>query len=559
LLLVLIAVVRLVAAQASLSPTTDQPIHLFTGLEWLERGSYAFEPLHPPLARVLMALPPYLVAGLRLPPEAKGFDCPSFLQTLKHLRPNRKRFSCMSHLPVDIRGFFASRADYDRLFRLAGIGTLPLFLLAAAVVWQWTARLHDEATALVAVFVFTTLPAVLGHAGVATTDMALVGTLPAALYAFGRLLERATPRRACVFGAACGLALLSKYTAVLFLPVGLAVVAWSRPRAAEPAPDTAPSGPPSRRLGLRPLILAALAAILTVWTGYRFSVGSLDELVPGLHEAAVRRGPVATALASAPLVPAPEFFHGAYDAAAKATAGHAHYVLGRSLDREGVWYFFPVALLFKTPLAALAAFVGGVWAGRSTRAGRLPPFLAAATLLAVIPTDVNVGVRHVLVVYPFLAMAAALGLRRLVARPVVPRVAGVALIVSQLASSALAHPDGLAYFNLLAGSRPEEVLIDSDLDWGQDMKRLGARVRALGIREITVCCSGEVPLAPYAPGVRDVRDCPDRPRPGWLAVSVGEARHFHRDALAWLDGVEPVERIGASVRLYHFPPRPGSP
>src|SRR5262245_41716201 len=401
----LVAAARLTAALSVLSPTTDQPIHLFTGLEWLERGTYQFEPLHPPLSRALMALPPYLVGGLRLPAEARDFECPTFLQSLKHLRPNGKRFSCMSHLPVDIRGFFATRPDYDRQFRLAGIGTLPLFVWAAAVVWSWAARLYDETTALLAVVLFTTLPAILGHSGVATTDSALVATLPAALHAFWRLLERPSARRAAGFGAVCGLALLSKYTALLFLPAGLAVVAWGRPGPVGPLPPPPAMGrapaATTRPSRARLAALAAAAALVVIWGGYRFSTGSLAELIPGLAERARPLGPLAEALVDARIVPAPEFFQGAYDAAAKARTGHAHYILGDVLDREGVWYFFPVALLFKTPLAALAAFAWGAWAGRSTRAGRLPPCLVAAVLLPVMPMDVNVGIRHVLALYPF--------------------------------------------------------------------------------------------------------------------------------------------------------------
>jgi hypothetical protein len=52
-------------------------------------------------------------------------------------------------------------------------------------------------------------------------------------------------------------------------------------------------------------------------------------------------------------------------------------------------------------------------------------------------------------------------------------------------SSGLAHPDYLAYTNELAGSEPEKILADSDLDWAQDMKRLGAYLHAVGAEEVT--------------------------------------------------------------------------
>jgi hypothetical protein len=546
-----LAVARLLWAQSALSPTTDQPIHVFTGLEWLERGSYEFEPLHPPLSRVLMAAVPYAAAGLRLPPEARGFECPDFAQSLRNLRPNLKRFACLSRLPLDVRAFFARRQDYDRIFRLAGIGTLPLFVLAAAVVALWAARLHGATAGLLALLLFTTMPAVLGHAGVATTDMALVGTLPTALLLFDRVLERPSRGRAASFGAACGLALLSKYTALVFLPVSLGVVWWFRRRL---GPSPSPRGP-------RAVAIALLAAALVTWAGFRFSTGSIGELVPGASERARALGSATSALVEAPLVPAPELLQGLYDAAVKARAGHAHYVLGRALEREGAWYFFPVALLFKTPLAALAAFASGVLLALrpgAPREARLAPALVAALLLAALPSDVNVGVRHVLVVYPFLCVAAAYGLVML-SGSWRGRFAASVLVLAQLGSSASADPDHLAYFNSLAGTRPEDVLLDSDLDWGQDMKRLGRTLGERGIRAVTVCCAGDVPLAPYAPGVREERSCPDAPVEGWLAVSVSQSRFFQADRLRWLDPLAPVERVGKSIRLYYVPgpaPRP---
>jgi hypothetical protein len=543
--LVGVGLLRLVWAQAAFAPTVDQHIHLLTGLEWWDRGTYEFEPLHPPLSRILIGALPYGLAGLRLPEEVRAFRCPTFARSLERLRPNGKRFSCMSRLPLDVDAFFTARPDYQRLFRLAGLGTLPLFVLAAAATALWALALHDRPTALLAVLLFTTLPPVLGHAGVATTDMALVGTLPLALLAFRWLLRSPSRLSAAACGAALGLALLSKFSALLFLPPGLLVVAvahW-RTRRAEPPPAPA----------WRAWALMALSAALVVWAGYRFRVAAPADLVPGWREGR---------LAAAPLVPAPELVAGVHDALKKESAGHAYFVLGRALDRQGVWYFFPVALLFKTPLPFLAALgLGAAGALRRPRSpeAALPPLLALALLAAAMTVDVNVGLRHALVLYPFLCLTAALALRRALAASRAWSALATLLLAAHLAAGIDAHPDYLAYFNALARGRPEEVLVDSDLDWGQDVKRLGAAARARGIREITVCRAGPVPLAVYAPEVREVRACPDRPVPGWFAVGLSDLKAFHRDALAWLGRERPVALIGSSIRLYYVAPRPGTP
>ncbi|HEX6736924.1 MAG TPA: hypothetical protein VF310_01495 [Vicinamibacteria bacterium] len=543
--LLALAAARAVAVQPVFSPTVDQHIHLLTGLEWWDRGSYEFEPLHPPLSRALLAALPY-AAGLRLPPEVRDFRCPTFARSLERLRPNGKRFACMSRIPLDVDGFFTARADYERLFRLAGLGTLPLLLLAGGVTLLWALALpgYDRATALLALLLVTTLPPILGHAGVATTDMALVATLPLALLAGWWLLAAPSALRAAGWGAALGLALLSKFSVLLFLPPTLAVLVLVHWRSGREAP-----------LGRawRPLWAAALAALLVVWAGYRFRVGSIQELVPGA-------GP--GALAALPLVPAPDFVAGIYDALKKEAAGHAYFVLGRALDRRGVWYFFPVALAFKTPLAFLgAAALGAAAALRRPRSlqAALPLLLAAALLLAAMTVDVNVGLRHLLVIYPFLALAAAFGLRRAFQASRAGQAAAALLLGTHLVSSARAHPDYLAYFNALARGRPEEVLVDSDLDWGQDVKRLALALQARGVREVTTCRAGSVPLAVYAPEVRESRACPSQPVPGWLAVGLSDLKAFHRDALGWLAGEPPVARVGSSMVLYHVASRPGAP
>jgi hypothetical protein len=537
-----VALVRLVSVQSVFSPTVDQHVHLLTGLEWWDRGTYEFEPLHPPLSRILIGALPYTAGGLRLPPEVHDFRCPSFARSLERLRPNGKRFACMSRIPLDVDAFFTARLDYDRLFRLAGLGTLPLFVLAAAVTALWALVLYDRPTALVALVLFTTLPAVLGHAGVATTDMALVATLPLALLAAWWFLSAPSAARAAAWGAATGLALLSKFSVLLFLPPSLLVTVLVHWRSASSSP---------RRVW-RGTALAVLTALLVVWAGYRFRLGAPEDLVPGW------RG---RALAAVPLLPAPDLAAGVYDALKKESAGHAYFVLGRALDRQGVWYFFPVALLFKTPLPFLVAVGLGVAAAlRRPRVPHalLPPLLALTLLAAAMTVDVNVGIRHVLVVYPFLCLTAAHGLWRAWSGPRVLQAAAVTLMAGHVLASSAAHPDHLAYFNALARGRPEEVLVDSDLDWGQDVKRLAAAVQARGIREITACRAGSVPLSVYAPEVREVRACPDQPVLGWFAVGVSDLQAYHRDALGWLARERPVAQVGPSIRLYHVASRPAA-
>jgi hypothetical protein len=126
------------------------------------------------------------------------------------------------------------------------------------------------------------------------------------------------------------------------------------------------------------------------------------------------------------------------------------------------------------------------------------------------------------------------------------------LVLWHVASGALQHPDYLAYTNEIAGSRPENFLADSDLDWGQDMKRLGERLARAGATEVTF-----EPFNRTYPGLaghafpRMLAVDPARPSAGWNAVSVSIWKIFGTPK--WPDAVPPQERVGRSILLWHFP------
>jgi hypothetical protein len=119
-------------------------------------------------------------------------------------------------------------------------------------------------------------------------------------------------------------------------------------------------------------------------------------------------------------------------------------------------------------------------------------------------------------------------------------------------SSLFSHPDYLAYFNELAGSEPEKILVDSDLDWGQDLKRLAARLREVGATDVT--------FDPYMPGdvekqlgfPRIHRMNPDAPSPGWNAI--GAMLWKESGLIHWPDRIPPQERVGKSIFLWYFAP-----
>jgi hypothetical protein len=124
------------------------------------------------------------------------------------------------------------------------------------------------------------------------------------------------------------------------------------------------------------------------------------------------------------------------------------------------------------------------------------------------------------------------------------------------------YPNYLAYFNEFAGDHPERIVVDSDLDWGQDTIRLAHRLKQLGAAQVnffTLNLSPErLVVWPGLPPSRPIN--PLKPAEGWTAVSptvlaVREygLEHQYPNVHPWFTYLQPQEKVG-SFFLYYVPP-----
>jgi 4-amino-4-deoxy-L-arabinose transferase-like glycosyltransferase len=403
---------------------------------------------------------------------------------------------------------------------------------------------------VVALFLFSFLPPILGHAGLATTDMACTAFLAAAFLAGAVWMEEPGPRSAALFGIAGGLAVSSKFSVLPYFAAA-AVVAliwyWVAERPRFPLLSEVRRRIPS-------LALAGAVAFLIIWAIYRFSFGKVFFANISL--------------------PAPELFAGVRDVLQHNAEGHPGYLLGKP-TQTGFWYFYLVDLAVKTPLALLALFFIGAFATLRRPAADaaillrrpwLPLAFSAGVLGVAMFSHINIGIRHVMPIYAGMCITAAFGLVRLLESISLRHWAGwVALLLALWygGSSLAAHPDYLAYFNELAGSHPENIVVDSDLDWGQDMKRLAAKLHEVGATEVYLLpmSLGDLEKEYGFPHVINRIDALN-PSPGWNAVSLTVLkqrrlglRDRYPDVEPWPNRVEGGQMVGKSTRLYFFPPR----
>jgi len=244
-------------------------------------------------------------------------------------------------------------------------------------------------------------------------------------------------------------------------------------------------------------------AATVIWAGFRFSFGKFSP--------------------TSFRIPAPELVTGIQAVMNHNQIGHLTYFFGQ-YSLSGFWYYFPVVLAIKTHWRWSSYSCSGFFfrCAKGAECARLGAARSHHRILAVgFYSRINIGVRHILPIYMGISLLAAIGATRLpkLFKGRWPGVVLAGLVLWLAGSSLLAHPDYLPYFNELAGNQPEKILVDSDLDWGQDAKRLAKRLRELGATQVAFYPPVMIDLADLGfPPV--IPEKPFQPAPGWNAVSL---------------------------------------
>jgi 4-amino-4-deoxy-L-arabinose transferase-like glycosyltransferase len=520
-----IACLRIASTYTVFSQTADEPAHVAAGMELLKLHRYTLHIDNTPLPRLLFVLPAALHGNEYRPTGDIVVQGNSVLYSGGHYRTNlvlvrfpNLFFFILATLVVWLWANDLWRAGVPPAGRRASRPAEPPSPDSAA---RDAPRLAGGTPALLAVLLFTTQPVVLGHAGLATTDMAATATIGLALYACWRFLDAPSVGRALLAGAAYGLAVDCKLSSILFVPAGVLAMLLVR-RAL-----------PSWRAALA--FLGATAIVC--WAGYGFTIGTMNAVMP------VAGNPPWASWT----IPAPHLFRGVIKLLDANRTGIPAYLFGMSSMR-GWWFYFPATLALKTALATLIAAVIG-FRGRARVAGA-----AALGLLAwAMTAHLNHGIRHILPIFVPLSIVAAHGIRILWQRR---RWLAGAVVAWQLVAGVVAHPDYFVYFNELAIGDDSRYLLDSNLDWGQDLLRLEKELRKRNVPALQLKYFGSADLERHhlPPWTEAVSD---KPAKGWVAISEMWYRGvwydgYHDDRFPWLKNEQPVARVGKSIRLYYI-------
>jgi 4-amino-4-deoxy-L-arabinose transferase-like glycosyltransferase len=470
-LLALLHAVLAVTATTGKSMTSDEIAHLVAGHAYNRRGDFRLQPENGNLPQRLAGLP-MSVAGVPLPP------------------PTLESWRTADVWNYGHTTFYRQGIAADQWLFL-GRGMIALVSAATAlIVFFWSRALFGWRGGFLSLALFVFCPAFLAHGALATSDVVMTFCFVASLGAWWRHLQTPGWRWATLSALALGVAFVAKFSAVLLPPMlALTGLGW----AAGEAGRTGWRAPLLRLLRSTAFHAATTWAVIWLFYGFRFSA-----FAPALAEGATFNHGWGWMLHGIGLPAKAIWWLQQWRVLPEAWLYGLTFVLQFSRARgafmsgdysvTGWVMFFPFAFLVKTTLPFLLLLAGGAGAagvtairirtrdGLGAVARRLQPLAALFVIywITSLASHLNIGHRHILPTYPVLFIAAGwLGRGLDPRRPLV--LAGItALTLWHAGESLRARPHYLAYFNPIVGGSGNgwRHLVDSSLDWGQDLPGL---------------------------------------------------------------------------------------
>jgi len=587
------------------SATMDEVAHLPAGYSYLTQKDMRLNPEHPPLIKDLAALPLLFIKGINFPSEIKDWK-------------------------EDINGqwgfgyhfFYGAGNPTDIMIFWGRIPMILILILLGFYIFKWGKELFGNKGALLSLLIFSFSPTFLAHGRLVTTDVGAAAGAIIATYYFIKALKAPSKKNIIFAGIALGLAELCKFSLILLIPfyVFLAFIWWLVKLT-------------SLKQTLKILILVFVIGFVLIWPVYQYHVWNYPEekqvsdteflLSSNMIKSA---GPILSWAAGKPILrPYAQYFLGLFLVFQRASFGNTTYFLGE-VSAAGWKNYFPVVYLMKETLVfhilTLIALLYAAWlinppllfrkkgvnqtnykksSGgwqnirthilcdrpstkrfsalafqrlKSWIRSHFPEF-AMLFFIAIYWTtslisDLNIGVRHLLPVFPFTMLLVGGTVSKSLKAPFLKikyLILG-ALVLWQVFSLLSVYPHFLAYFNEIVGGPDNGYIytVDSNLDWGQDLKRLQKWVEQKNIDKIYVDYfgggdAGYYLKEKYLPWQGNWSPN-DFPKGNYLAVSATFLQGGRGLPVAgfnqpwgyylWLDKYQPIAKIGYSIFVYYI-------
>jgi hypothetical protein len=449
------------------SQTWDEGNHIFAGYRSWTHADFGLNPEHPPLVKLLATVP-----LLSLHPESPVLE-ERFFKEDAFLRGKE----------------FLYRNDPEKILARTRTAAAILTLLTAFVIFFGAREMFGTGAAFIALTLLAFDPNLLAHGALITTDVGLACFMFLTVYMFYRFVKCPSALRLIMTGASVGLVLAVKHTGLLVLPILFLLAVCELALGA----TRKNIGPQTLKI-FGSLVLITLIGGVVLWSFYGFRYAArpnglqmnppLVEYLKGLE--AYEAWPIST-MARFRILPE-SYLYGLVDV--KLTANYyTSYVLGKVYP-HGVWFYFPIAFLVKSTVAVLVFLLLtlGVIAARRLNHWREILFLLVPTifyLIVALAVGMNIGVRHILIVYVFLYVLIGGAAWALIRKSRKWAYAVGVLLLAHAASSVMAFPNYIPYSNELWGgpSQTHKYLTDSNADWGEQLKSVKQYLDQRGVKE----------------------------------------------------------------------------
>jgi tetratricopeptide (TPR) repeat protein len=533
------------------SATWDEPIHLAAGFAAVANGDYRVDPTHPPFLRIWAALP---LLAMRVSSDTSEIDRTPIADWLTKAYAFAHRFLYVEH-------------DADRLLYAARFMVAIWGVVLGVLLFCWAREWLGRTPAIVALAFYTIEPNIAAHAKLVTTDLAVTCFIFATLYFLWRTCRRGSIWNLAALAVSFALAVVTKFSAILLGPIVILLLAAA-----------AGWGP---RMGLKraTAIVSLLVAgsFVGVWAayGFRYAPSASNAWLLLAQDYSVVRERLPVLVKVLGWVDAhqllPNVFTQGFLLGQSSAETFPAYLAG-TISETGFWYYFPAAFLLKTPAALILFFLAGlfVFVWRRRKLGLHNELFVMVPMLVylafAIASGINIGVRHILPIYPFVILTAAAAAGELLAwRKQAGRIILGGMMAFWLAMFVHAYPHTLTFFNLAAGGPRNGLawLAESNLDWGQDLKLLKSWMDRKQVAHVNLAYFGtadpkyyqidctHLPGAPFFAG-----ELIRKPKlPGYVAISktLLSGLYLKPEWRVFYSGFKArstVADIGNSIRVY---------
>jgi len=558
------------------SATFDEVAHIPAGYSYLTQRDYRLNPEHPPLIKDLSAIP-LLFLKLNFPTDIKAWT-------------------------EDVNGqwdmgrifLYEAGNNPDQILRFSRFPIMLLALIFGWLLFKWTSRLYGNKVGLLTLFFFGLSPTIIAHSRYVTTDLGAAFGFFVGLMTFLNFLNNQTKKNLIIAGVVFGAVQLLKFSLIILAPIYFLLgVLW-----------VVISGYSWKEMLkiIGKIVLIGLIGLIIIWAVYQFHVWNYPQerqihdiesilTSPGAQPFVKIITWISTQRAFQGLG---EYLFGLLMIIQREMGGNTSYFLGK-VSASGSFLYFPLLYLLKEFLSfhllALLALIFGISNIVKTTEKSLKAtfewmrdnFALVASMIFVgiyflqaITSNLNIGIRHILPILPFVYFLVARQIIRWLRNVTIEEPQNFfqwlkyfyntyiksleryslvgALLLWMFLSTLITFPYYLSYYNALAGGTQNgyKIATDSNYDWGQDLKRLVKFVDENKINKIDLdYFGGGSPKYYLGEKFEPWWSAKGEPAQGeWLAVSVNTFQG-NKD-YSWLKDKTPVARAGTSIFIYKF-------